>query len=173
MIGIEHQGFKRVAISSGLFFTIFLVLYSCYQWAELYLQHYFNWLASSVAAVIALFDKQVGAEGNLILYQDVPTLRVVEGCDGVTVFILIIAAVMAFPKPLKQRLVGVLVLVPVLFAINWLRLFILADIRFYLPEYFRIVHVYVFQPAMIFATFICFIVWITYDGRSSGKKAAY
>lgn len=159
----DRHAVKTALIPGLLFFAIFLGLYSIYHWSEPYLHHYFVWLASSVCAVVELFDKAVACRDNVIYYNDIASLRVIEGCDGVTVFILIIAAVFAFPKPWKERLSGVLVLVPVLFFLNWLRLFVLTVIRFYLPDYFGVVHVYLFQPVMVFATFLCFIAWIMHN----------
>ncbi|MDX1605208.1 MAG: archaeosortase/exosortase family protein [Candidatus Competibacterales bacterium] len=153
-------------LNALLFFAVFLSLYTLYQLSEPLLIHYFNWLAASVAWVAGLLDPAFGARGNLILYAGRPELRVVEGCDGITVFNLIIAAVLAFPKPWRQRLIGVLVLVPILFGINWLRLLILAEIRIYMPEFFGFVHVYLFQPVMIFATFVGFILWILHDAST-------
>lgn len=159
---------RRTLLSCGLlFFAIFIGLYLLYQAAEPYMVHYFNWLASSVSAVAAWIDPAVGARDNLILYEEIAVLRVIEGCDGITVFILITAAVLSFPISTKQRLIGVLILLPILFAINWLRLFILAEVRFYAPDLFQLFHVYLFQPFMIFATFVCFIIWILRQGKDN------
>jgi exosortase/archaeosortase family protein len=157
--------------SAALFFAIFLTLYTLYVLAEPLLHHYFNWLAASVARFAALFDAGFSARENMILYNNRAELRVIEGCDGITVFNLIVAAVLSFPKPWRERLVGVLVLVPLLFAINWLRLLMLAWIRIYAPQWFDFVHVYLFQPVMIFATFVCFIVWILHNRRVVGHAA--
>lgn len=143
-----------------LFFVIFLGLYGLYTVNQPLLIHYYDWLAHSVAWATGLIEPNFGARGNVISYSGVPQLRVIEGCDGITVFNLIIAAVLSFPKALKDRFIGVLILVPVLFGINWLRLLILAEIRVHVPGLFDFFHVYLFQPIMIFATFICFIIWI-------------
>lgn len=152
---------KHTYIScAATFFIVFIGLYVLYELAEPMMGHYFNWLAVSVSGVSAWFDSAVSAKDNLILYDDVAVLRVIEGCDGVTVFILIAAAILSFPKPFKQRLIGLLILIPMLFVINWLRLLVLAQIRFYQPDLFHFFHVYLFQPFMIFATFTCFIIWI-------------
>jgi exosortase/archaeosortase family protein len=157
--------------SAVLFFAIFLSLYTLYILIEPQLSHYFNWLAATVAWAASLFDASFSAHDNLILYNGRAELRVIEGCDGITVFNLIIAAVLSFPKPWRERIIGVLVLVPVLFAINWLRLLMLAWIRIYTPQWFDFVHVYLFQPVMIFATFVCFIVWILHNRRIVGHAA--
>ena len=86
-------------------------------------------------------------------------------------FGLIFAAVLAFPKPLRERLIGVAILIPILFVLNWVRLFILSVIRFYTPDYFDFVHVYLFQPVMVFATFICFIAWILHNENRNKNQA--
>jgi exosortase/archaeosortase family protein len=149
----------------AIFMVVFFGLYGIYLWAEPYHTFYFNWLASSVCKILSPFDPAVRCVENVILYQGVPSLKVIEGCDGVTVFILVIAAVVAYPKPWIERIKGLLVLIPILFILNWVRLYILADIRFYLPDYFRFFHVYLFQPIMIFATFACFIAWVLHNGH--------
>lgn len=159
----DRQTTRTIVFSTILFFVIFFALYSIYYWAEPYLQYYFSWLASSVCFAVGLFDSAVECRNNVIYYANEASLRVIEGCDGITVFILIFAAVLAFPKPLRERLIGVAVLIPILFVLNWARLFILSAIRFYTPDYFNFVHVYLFQPVMVFATFICFIAWILHN----------
>jgi exosortase/archaeosortase family protein len=51
-------------------------------------------------------------------------------------------------------------LIPAVLVINWLRLVILAAVRFYTPSEFDFVHVYLFQPAMIAFTLIIFLLWV-------------
>jgi len=143
-----------------IFLAIFVALYAVYSFSEPLLEHYFAWLASAVVWLMSPFDPAVSAAGNLLEYGGRPSLRIAEGCDGVTVFILIIAAVLAFERPFRSRLIGVAVLVPLLFLINLARLVILSAVRFYSPDHFDFVHVYLFQSFMIFATFACFAVWV-------------
>ena len=157
---------RKVFLTCGLiFFTVFISLYVLYQFLLPYIEHYFNWLAASVSQVAGLFDDKFSYRENLIFYGEKAAVRVIEGCDGVTVFILTAAAVASFPKTLRERLLGLLILLPVLFAINWLRLLVLVWIRVYVPDLFGFIHVYLFQPVMIFATFACFIAWILYDRK--------
>ena len=107
-------------------------------------------------------ESRAEADQSLSIPVPLPRLTVVEGCDGVTAFILTMAVVLSTPRPVGERLRAMLVLLPLLFVINWLRLFILTDIRFYLPDYFRLFHVYLFQPSMIFITFACLMAWLVH-----------
>lgn len=155
------------------FVAVFLFLFFIYHvFFQDYLVIYYSFLASSLCYVFSLFDSSVTCQGIDILYDGMPSLRIVEGCDGIAFIVLIVAAVLPFSRSLKQRLIGILVLIPTLFIINWLRIAVLAILKFYFSEnYFNFVHIYVFQPVMIFLTLGCFIIWINYtDERVSAEK---
>jgi exosortase/archaeosortase family protein len=159
----EGSALHYLRTNGLVFLGIFVALYAVYSFSLPVLEHYFAWLAQAVCWSLSPFDPAISCAGNVILYRGSPSLRVVEGCDGITVFILIVAAVLAFNRPLMARLVGIAICIPVLFLINLGRLLILSSIRFYLPDHFGWVHVYLFQPVMIFATFACFVIWVVFS----------
>ncbi len=159
----NRSEFRAWAVFTAVFLVVFVGLYALYTLLEPWLEGYYAFLARTTAGALAVFDPQVSAVGNRILYGSTASLKVVEGCDGVTVFILIAAALAAYPRPWKSRLLGIAGAVALLFVINWLRLVLLAYVRFYLPEHFHWIHAYLFQSIMIFATLALFIVWA---GRS-------
>jgi len=141
------------------FFGIFSALYLLYQFAEPLLPAYYAGLAHSVCWLFSWFDPAVSCKQNYLVYQDVKQLVVVEGCDGVTFVVLILAAVLPFPAPWRARVTGIAVLVGIIMALNWARLVILAAVKFYSPAAFDVVHVYLFQPVMIAATLVAFLAW--------------
>jgi exosortase/archaeosortase family protein len=149
------------------FFAIFVGLYALYAWLEPAMEHYYAALATSVCAVIGLFDAAVSCHGNIVHYADVPSLAIVAGCDGVTFIVLIVAAVLPFPASARAKAIGLAVLIPVLLGFNWLRLLVLGLIRFYLPDAFNLVHVYIYQPVMIVFTIAVFVLWIAYSDKQS------
>lgn len=153
-----------------LFFAIFVALYAAYKLADPYLIHYYRALASSVCFVLGHFDPAVACEGNYILYGGARSLVVVEGCDGITFVALILAAVLPFSAPWRMRLVGLLTLIPALLVLNWVRLLVLAEVRFYMPQHFDFVHVYLFQPVMIFVTLAAFALWMIYSERQGATR---
>lgn len=164
---MEEVSALRYLRTRGLtFLGVFVALYALYSFSEPLLERYFVWLASAVAGLISPFDPAVSAAGSTLQYGGRPSLRVAEGCDGVTVFILIVAAVLAFERPVRSRLIGVAILVPILFLINLIRLVVLSAIRFYAPDHFDFFHVYLFQSLMIFTTFACFAAWVFLSDES-------
>lgn len=142
------------------FLGIFVALYALYSAAESALPAYYAALAHSVCWVFGWFDPSVSCKENYLLYEGTKALVVVEGCDGVTFIVLILAAVLPFPASWRDKLFGLALLIPAVLAINWLRLVILAAVKFYTPRGFDFVHVYLFQPAMIAFTLIIFFLWI-------------
>lgn len=167
-MGENHSEFRSWAVFTGIFLSVFVGLYAAYTWLlEPWLDAYYAFLAQTTAAALAWIDPSVSADGNLILYGNTASLKVVEGCDGVTVFILIAAALAAYPRPWGSRLLGIVGSVALLFGINWLRLVLLAGVRFYLPEHFHWVHAYLFQSVMIFATLALFVIWAGRGGAAA------
>ena len=142
-----------------LFLALFAALYALYHLAEPLLPAYYAFLADAVCRVFGTFDAGVSCHDNYLLYEGARRLVIVEGCDGVTFVVLILAAVLPFPAPWMSKLIGVFLLTAVLLIVNWLRLVILAAIQFYLPDSFEFVHVYLFQPAMIGFTLFAFLIW--------------
>lgn len=159
----EGSALHYLRTNGLIFLGIFISLYAVYSFSTPLLDYYFSWLAAAVSGILSPIDPSISSAGNLILYNGYPSLRVVEGCDGITVFCLIVAAILAFNRSLKARLIGIAIFVPILFVINLGRLVVLSSVRFYSPEHFGWVHVYLFQPVMIFATFACFVIWVVFS----------
>jgi len=143
------------------FVAIFVASFAVYTFSETWLQSYYDALARSVCWFFGWFDSAVSCAQNYLLYEGTRVLVVVEGCDGVTFVLLILAAVLPVPTTWWNRLVGLLTLVAAVLVVNWLRLVVLAGIRFYLPGAFDFVHVYLFQPFMIAFTLLLFFAWIS------------
>jgi exosortase/archaeosortase family protein len=152
-----------------LFFVIFISLCSIYFYQisnrSNFIVFYFTELANSVCSPLQAMDSSVQCNRDIIMYNNSPALAIVGGCDGLAFVILILAAVLPYSRPLKQKLFGLLILIPLLLGINWLRIIILALLRFYANNYFDVIHIYVFQPTMILLTIIGFALWIIYSEK--------
>lgn len=151
----EHRSLNYVLS----FLALFAALYALYHLAEPLLPVYYAFLADAVCRVFETFDSGVSCHENYLLYEGARRLVIVEGCDGVTFVVLILAAVLPFPAPWTSKLIGAFLLAAILLTVNLLRLVILAAIQFYLPGSFEFVHVYLFQPAMIGFTLFAFLIW--------------
>lgn len=168
-IAAQRQEAARYVI---YFLLIFTVLYIVYQYleAQKMLAGYHAWLAASVARIFHFLDPEVQAVNNLILYKGNPSLKIITDCDGVAFICLVVAAVLPFARTIRSRILGLIVLIPVLLVLNWLRIVILSVLRFYYPDLFQFTHLYVFQPIMILVTVISFLLWIIASESPSAAR---
>ncbi len=96
------------------FFILFLVLQAVLFGAELtpWAQKYFvvpwtNALAAISATLVTLVDPNVAAVGKVL--RSTPNgfaVSIEAGCNGVEATIVLLAAVLAFPAPWKNKLIG-------------------------------------------------------------------
>jgi len=120
---------------------------------------YTNLLASAVAAVINLFGAGATAAGAQITSPRF-SISIEMGCDGVEASSLFLAGVLAFPTLWRARLIGFALGIPLIHAINLVRLVGLYYAGVYLPSVFEELHVYVAQTIVILFSTAILILWL-------------
>jgi len=81
-------------------------------------------------------------------------------CNGAWAHLILLASVLAYPAPARAKLVGLLVMQPLLFALNIVRVVTLFLIGSYDVSLFRAAHVYVWQFLIIGFALALFLVWV-------------
>ena len=102
-----------------------------------------------------------GIQGSIIHLKGV-SLDVKFGCNGLEAFLIYTVAILAFPAPLKKKLIGISVGFIVLQVLNVGRIAGLGLSGIYLKEYFHYIHIYVAQGIMIVLALVTFLVWLNY-----------
>ena len=150
------------------FFVLFLVLQAGLFGAELtpWAQRYFvepwtNELAAISAALVTLADPDVTALGKVLRStRNGFAVSIEAGCNGVEATIVLLAAVLAFPAPWKNKLVGLLAGVVAVQGLNVVRVISL----FYLGQWdiqiFEWAHLYVWQALIMLDVLIVWLVWV-------------
>lgn len=82
------------------------------------------------------------------------------GCDALEPIVYFAAAVLAFPARWRRRLVGLVIGVPALFALNILRIVTLYYVATRAPGWFDAAHVDVGQPIFIVLTLGLWFAWV-------------
>jgi exosortase/archaeosortase family protein len=145
-------------ISPGLgfslrFFTYLLLL--CVVFWLFGLHEHLGPVQRSIARVSTAIERLAGghavAEQDDIVVQSM-TMVINHECTGIFVYMLFIAFVLAYPAPQLGRLIGLAVGIPLIFAVNVLRLATLARVVEIYPQAFFYLHEYVWQG--IFAVFV-------------------
>ena len=170
----------RVWVESGMvrFFVLFLVLLAALFGAELtpWAQQYFvvpwtNRLASISAALVTLADPNVAVAGNVLRStQNGFAVSIEAGCNGVEATIVLLAAVLAFPAPWKNRIVGLLAGVIAVQGLNIVRVISL----FYLGQWdyrmFEWAHLYVWQALIMLDVLVVWLIWVRTLPRAPDER---
>ncbi|MGH8004817.1 MAG: exosortase H [Limisphaerales bacterium] len=116
--------------------------------------------AEVVSACYSLGGTKTSASGNLITGERI-ALLVIEECTGAYEMIIFAAAVLAFPTGWRKKGLGLLLGLPLLYAINILRMMLLAWVQAHgSPALFDFMHIYFWQATLILMILGVFILWI-------------
>jgi exosortase H (IPTLxxWG-CTERM-specific) len=160
------------------FFVLFLVLQAVLFGAELtpWAQRFFvepwtNHLASISAGLVTLADPNVTAIGKVLRStQNGFAVSIEAGCNGVEATIVLLAAVLAFPAPWKNKLFGLLAGVVAVQGLNVVRVISL----FYLGQWdiqvFEWAHLYVWQALIMLDVLIVWLVWVRTLPQPPGRR---
>lgn len=128
----------------------------------------YAWLTSGV---LNIFGFGTWVDGTA-LSNDLFSMNVQKGCDGVTATFLVLAATLAFPILFKWK-VRALVVGPLALAfLNLIRLVSLFLIGIYLPDFFEIAHVEVWQVLFIVAAVLGWLYWAVWAMNNDAKTQA-
>ena len=130
-------------------------------------------IADVSAWLMQSFDDGVRSQGKLIWDQETGFAVSIEaGCNGVEAAIILIAAILAFTAPWRQRLIGIALGVTTVQVLNILRIISL----FYLGQWnktvFEWAHLYVWQALIMLDVLLVFLVWLRWLSASRREAVA-
>jgi len=115
--------------------------------------------AALAAGVLGLFGSDV-SQGERVLVFEGHTALIVEECTGAYEVIIFCAAVLAFPTGWRQRLAGFALGIPLIYAVNVLRIATLLAVGRYQPGALDFLHLYFWQATLILMITGTWLLWI-------------
>ncbi|WP_282016718.1 exosortase family protein XrtF [Salegentibacter mishustinae] len=164
--------FIFVFLGSYLVFTLIYNLYLEFFRSPVYYPDYFTHLvAKQSEALISSF----GYNAQILPHQselsmklivnDAYLARIVEGCNAISIIILFASFVLSFFGKLKLTLLYLLAGAVIVYAMNIIRIAILAIGIYEYPEYTDFLHSIIF-PLIIYGTvFILWLIWVRIYSR--------
>ncbi len=151
----------------GWFLAILVIMLIVYlfflarwpQSADAFLSGLMNVVARAVSWGLRVLGFSNQVEGRTIL-TDRLSLEIVVECTGFYESLILIAAVLAYPSRLNRKLVGVVVFLILIFAVNLLRMIGLSLIGQYSMSLFNLVHLYVLRISSILIIVLLWVLWI-------------
>jgi len=164
LIGFVRKN-RALVVHWVLFVGVLGVMVALAEWAADWVNvhfakataHWFAWLLTVLG-----FDSHV--EGVRII-NNVCRFKIIGECTAYYPLAIYTSAVLAFPSPWRGRILGVVLGVPGLLAVNQVRLLTLCYIHANHREYFDTAHYVVWQSLIIFFTVLLWILWVNTLGR--------
>ncbi|WP_055097223.1 exosortase family protein XrtF [Flavobacterium aquidurense] len=95
-----------------------------------------------------------------VWYNKKYVIRIVEGCNAVSVIILFISFVLAFSGKLKTTILFIMFGILFIYILNVVRIALLAVLLFHVPEQQHMLHGVLFPLVIYGAVFILWIIWV-------------
>jgi exosortase H (IPTLxxWG-CTERM-specific) len=99
-------------------------------------------------------------------------VKVTNGCDGIELSLLLLAAVVAFPSSLRRKLAGLLLGLGLVAALNFLRVVTLWLIGAHWPRGFDFVHFNLWPLLLIVGTLAFYLTWLRRGAPEMSAKPA-
>lgn len=168
--------FKPFLIFIGTFFAAYILLTVVYKY---YLDSFdendidgiTDVVGSNVYWLMDFFNCDVLVQKNLsepyleVWYNNVNVVRIVEGCNAVSVMILFVSFVLAFSGKLKTTLLFILSGILFIYILNVVRIAILTILLFRFPEKEHLLHGVLFPLIIYGLVFILWVVWVNKFSR--------
>lgn len=163
--------YKPFLIFIGTFFTAYIVLTLLYKF---YLNSFktdevdgiTNFVGRNVEDLLDVFNYNVKIQKSTInswlevVFNKEYFVRIVEGCNAVSVIILFVSFVLAFSGKFKTTLFYILFGVVFIYILNVVRIALLVILLYHFPANSHFLHG-VFFPLIIYgAVFILWVVWV-------------
>lgn len=164
--------YKTFLVFIGTFFAAYIALTVIY---KLYLNSFekntvdglTNLVSIQVFQLMNLFNPDVLISKNAfdpyleVWYNQKYVVRIVEGCNAVSVIILFVSFVVAFSGKFKTTLVFILFGIFLIHVLNIIRIASLSVLLFHFPEQEHILHGVLFPLIIYGLVFILWIIWVT------------
>lgn len=163
--------FKPFLIFIGTFFTAYIALTVAYKF-------YLNslnagevdavtgWVGHNVEQLLLALNYDIKVQQGFsspwleVWFNNKYEIRIVEGCNAVSVIILFISFVLAFSGKLKATLLYILFGIVVIYILNVIRIALLTVLLFHFPEKSHLLHGVLFPLAIYGSVFLLWVIWV-------------
>lgn len=118
-------------------------------------------LAKMCVSLVGYFDSTAMAQGKIIWNASTGFgVSIEPGCNGVEAFVVLCAAVLAFPAGWKHKLLGLCAGFVAIQALNVVRVISLFYLGQWNKDVFEFSHIYLWQAFIMLDVLIVWLVWV-------------
>lgn len=150
---------NRDGLRFGVRFLLILLFFHIIFWDFIVtLEFPVAFTGRSLAFLLGLLGVECAVAGPRVLVEGFP-LEIIYECTGIYSALVYLSLIMAYPTSLRNKAVGTVLGLPVLFAVNQLRLVFLSLTGIIYPPAFEFVHIYFWQVTVMVFVIIFWLVW--------------
>lgn len=146
----------RFVVFFSVFLIIFFVLFSLFASSFDFLR---VWTAHITSFISHLSGMEASVDGSA-LSMETMDFEVIHECTGVFAMMVYVSAIVAYPAGWRQRGLGLLVGIPVIFGVNIARMVVLVYVAISHEAWFDYVHSYLWQGTFIIFVILVWLLWI-------------
>lgn len=148
-------------VKTCVLFAVFLASLHAFTWLFA-LKGYIQWgngTAQIVSSILNTMGIQNIVDRNIIcLHND--TWNVTSECTAINAVFLFIAFILAYSSTFKSKAFGLISGIPLILAVNILRLVVLGWVTEYWPKHAHLFHDYVWETIFLFFIILLWFIWI-------------
>ncbi|QDO92781.1 exosortase family protein XrtF [Formosa sediminum] len=168
------------------FLTVYFVLALGYKWyldgskASSYQPDFVTYqVAYQSQALLNIFGfksniaLQEGEEWVRFYFNNTYVIRVIEGCNAISVIVLFIAFIVAFASTIKKTILYILAGAALIYAVNVLRIALIAVGLYHYPDMEHILHGVIFPLIIYGMVFLLWVFWVNNFVKLKKKNAEH
>lgn len=149
---------------SLIFFSVLIGLFALELWQPVQQYVVLPWtalLAKVCVALVGMFDSTAIAQGKVIWNATTGFgVSIEPGCNGVEAFVVLCAAVLAFPAGWKHKLLGLVVGFLAIQVLNVVRVISLFYLGQWNKDVFEFAHIYLWQAFIMLDVLVVWLLWV-------------
>ena len=160
---LDEHGSSLSFVGTALFiFAILQIIYfQLYIYSPIFYS-YLNVCADLSSVLLNFVGEEVVLNGRTLRSPAGPSVTVVEGCDALRIHSVLVAVIIAYQCSIKDKLIGVVVGVGLMYVFNLVRIALLLWIDVHATEWFDIFH----HTILPFGLWLTAMVYFYWWGRS-------
>ena len=148
----------KIYVYFGLGLVFFFALFAQDFFFKSVMEPFTAFVALCSSQILNIFGSWTSVSGTHLSSSDYG-INVVYGCNGAFATAILLSGIIAYPSRIREKLVGVLIGIPAIFAINQIRVISLFLLGRSHPDVFEEAHVYVWQPIIIIFAILVWDFW--------------
>ena len=159
---LKWEGFKDPWVRFSVRFAVLVLLSEVIYYGVLLdsgpMNLYLEWAARVSGYLLQVLGEEVTIKGNIISGAKF-VVQISSECDAVQLCAVLLSAIVSFQAPLPSKLIGMVLGLLWLQAVNFVRIVSLFLVGVYKPRSFQTVHESLWPVILIAVTLLTWILW--------------